>query len=433
MQQLGQVCGLARVVVGASYRNYNVDTKQTLMSAANDNRSDDYYSAYGQFEYQPVRQLRLVAAARVDNGTLFETQFSPKAAIVYSPDPDHSFRASVNRAFQTPNYSEFFLNVQSGASAQPAQLEGGLLQYYATLQDPTVVGPALAAAMGSLGLPSTLPWNFSAETPVMALGNANLDVETVTGWELGYKGNISDNAYVSVDFYFNQLSNFVTDLLFGANQAQYPLFDMSAGTNVPTELATIDAILAGAMLPANHPLRQSNAALLAGYNTLINTPGLTDLAGVGRAIALSYEQAGKVDETGVEFGIGYGFTREFRVDGTYTYFEFDVKDPGAVAAGQTIEPNTPRHKGTLGLTYTGLQGFDAAVNARFVEEHDWSAGVFAGRVPASQNFDVNVGYRFNNNFRAYVHATNVLDQSHFQLYGGSLIQRRVLGGITTTF
>jgi outer membrane receptor protein involved in Fe transport len=423
----------ARVVLGASYRNYNVDTKQTLMNAANDDRSDGYYSAYGQFEYEPIPQLRFVAAARVDDGTLFETQFSPKGAIVYSPDDNHSIRASVNRAFQTPNYSEFFLNVQSGVSASPASLEGGLLQYYATLQDPLVVGPTLAAAMSSLGLPSTLPWNFDAQTPVMALGNANLDVEKVTGWEVGYKGNIADNAYVSVDFYYNQLSNFVTDLLFGANPTQFPQFDMGAGTNVLTELATIDAILAGAMLPANHPLRATNTALLDGYNTLANNPALTNLAGVGRAIYLSYAQAGEVDETGVEVGIGYGFTPEFRVDGTYTYFEFDVQDPGAVAAGQTIVPNTPRHKGTIGLTYTGLQGFDAAVNARFVEEHDWSAGVFAGRVPASQNVDVNVGYRFNNNFRAYVNATNLLDQKRFQLYGGSIIQRRLLGGVTTTF
>ncbi|MCZ6916209.1 MAG: TonB-dependent receptor [Gemmatimonadetes bacterium] len=423
----------ARVVLGTSYRNYNVNTKQTLMNAANDDRSDDYYSAYGQFEYRPVPQIRLVAAARVDDGTLFETQFSPKGAIVYSPDPNHSIRASVNRAFQTPNYSEFFLNVQAGATADPAALEGGLLQYYAALQNPAVVGPGLAAVMSSLGLPSTLPWNFDPQTAVMGLGNANLDVEKVTGWEVGYKGNIAENAYVSVDLYFNQLSNFVTDLLFGVNQLQYPQFDMSDGTNVPTELATIDAILAGAMLPANHPLRATNAALLAGYNTLSTNPALTDLAGVGRVIALSYAQAGEVEETGVEFGIGYGFTPEFRVDGTYTYFDFKIQDPGAVAAGQTIVPNTPRHKGTIGLTYTGLQGFDATVNARFIEEHEWSAGVFAGTVPASQNFDVNVGYRFNNNFRAYVNATNILDQKRFQLYGGSVIQRRILGGITTTF
>ncbi|MCH8146042.1 MAG: TonB-dependent receptor, partial [Gemmatimonadetes bacterium] len=275
----------ARVVVGGSYRNYNVDTEETLMAALNDDRSDNYFSGYGQIEIRPVPQLRLVGAARVDkidiDGTSFDTQFSPKAAIVYSPTEDHSFRVSVNRAFQTPNYSEFFLQVQAGATPQPAQLEGGLLQYFAALQDPTVVGPLLAGAMGMLGLPSTLPWNFAAQTPVMALGNKNLDVETVVGWEVGYKGNLADNAYVSIDLYLNKLKNFVTDLLFGVNPAQFPQFDLSAGTSIPTQLGLIDQILAGAGLPADHPLRANNTALAAGYTALAASP-FTDLAGVGR-------------------------------------------------------------------------------------------------------------------------------------------------------
>ena len=41
-----------RVVYGASYRNTRVNTSGTLMSLADDNRSDDYYSGYGQVEYK---------------------------------------------------------------------------------------------------------------------------------------------------------------------------------------------------------------------------------------------------------------------------------------------------------------------------------------------------------------------------------------------
>ncbi len=424
----------ARVVLGGSYRNYNVDTEETLMAALNDDRSDDYFSGYGQLEIRPVPQLRLVGAARVDDGTLFDTQFSPKAAIVYSPTEDHSFRVSVNRAFQTPNYSEFFLQVQALATPEPAQLEGGLLQYYAALQDPAVVGAGLAALMGTLGLPSTLPWGFAAQTAVMALGNANLDVEKVVGWEVGYKGNLADNAYVSIDLYLNKLENFVTDLLFGVNPAQFPQFDLSVGTDIPAQLATIDGILATiAMLPADNALRVSNAALLAGYNSLAGNPALTDLAGVGRVIYLSYAQAGEVEEKGVEIGFGYGFTPEFRVDATYTYFNFDIEDPGLTAAGQNIVPNTPRHKGTIAFTYTGFQGFDAAVSAKFVEKHEWNAGVFAGRIPANQMVDVNVGYRINNNLRPFAAVSNLLDKRLFQLYGGSVIGRRILTGVTATF
>ena len=428
----------ARVVLGASYRNSNVDTQGTLMQLTDDDRSDDYYSGYGQFEYRPIPELRLVGAARVDDGTLFSTQFSPKGAIVYNVNDTHSIRATVNRAFQTPNYSEFFLRVPAAASStSPATLEGSLEGYYATVLDPATVGPLLAAAMGTLGLPTDLPWNFAAETPVLALGNANLEVEKVTGWEVGYKGALVENAYVSIDLYLNRLSNFVTDLLPGVNQGQYPTYLLTdGGTDVAGNLAAIDAVLAGAGLPAANPLRAGNAALAAGYDALVNSaigsPALSTVNGT-RAVVVSYANAGKVEEKGIELGVGYGFSPEMRVDASYTFFDFDVKETGLLAAGQTIIPNTPKHKVGISLTYTGLQGFDAAISTKFNDSFDWAAGVFEGRVRSRQSIDLNLGYRFNNNTRAFASATNLLDQSRFQLYGGSVIGRRILGGVTATF
>ena len=81
-------------------------------------------------------------------------------------------------------------------------------------------------------------------------------------------------------------------------------------------------------------------------------------------------------------------------------------------------PIPPSTRGTIALTYTGLQGFDAALNARLVEGHDWAAGVFSGTVPSSQFIDLMVGYRVNNNLRLFANTTNLLDQKRFQLYGG---------------
>ena len=44
-----------------------------------------------------------------------------------------------------------------------------------------------------------------------------------------------------------------------------------------------------------------------------------------------------------------------------------------------------------------------------------------------------VGYRVKNNLRLFANTTNLLDQKRFQLYGGSVIGRRFLGGVTATF
>jgi outer membrane receptor protein involved in Fe transport len=432
-----------RIVYGASYRNTRVNTSGTLMAPSDDDRSDDYYSGYGQVEYRLTPQFRLVGAARVDDGTLFKTQFSPKGALVFTPAENHSFRFSVNRAFQTPNYSEFFLQVPAAASSPgPAQLEGLIEGYYTQVQ-----ASLPPAALANLTLHSTLPWNFSAQTPVLALGNSDLKVETVLGWELGYKGSVSNSLYFSADFYINKLENFVTDLLPGANPA-YPTFQLTdsvagdATLNVPADLAALDQRIqdlqsAGAITPTQAaqlrgpiPLLQGGYAQAVGATTIQGAPGLATLPDGSRAVVLSYTNSGRVTERGLELGVGYQFTPELRADVSFTGFDFDVKEQ---RAGDQLLPNTPSKKANVALSYAGEQGFDANVSLRLIDGYQWAAGVFQGYVPSSEFLNLSAGYRLNNNLRIHGTATNLLDQKRFQLYGGSVIGRRVLGGLTANF
>ena len=420
-----------RVVVGSSVRNTKVNTDGTLMNLANDDRSDDLYSAYGQVEYKIVPQLRLVGALRFDDGDLIESQVSPKAAIVFSPTEEHSFRFSVNRAFQTPNYSEFFLQVPVAApTTAPRTLENGVEQYYAAVRA-NIPPPAIA----DLTITDNLPWEFSSATNALALGNADLDVEKVTGWELGYKGTLGDKVYVTADVYINELTDFVTDLLPGVNST-YPSYAITDEVDVPAELAALDARLALLGLPANHPLRAPIPLLLAGHAQLAagtriqGANALATLPGGTRAVVLSYTNAGEVTEKGIELGLGYQFTPEIRGDVSFTGFDFEVKSQ---QVGDRLVPNTPSKKATLSLSYAGAQGFDGNISLRLVDGYDWAAGVFQGYVPASEFLNVSAGYRINNYVRVHATATNLFDQQRFQMYGGSVIGRRVLGGVTATF
>jgi iron complex outermembrane receptor protein len=424
-----------RVVYGASYRNTRVNTSGTLMDPAKDDRSDDYYSAYGQVEYKLIPQLRIVGAGRVDDGTLFETQFSPKGALVFSPNENHSFRFSVNSAFQTPNYSEFFLRVPVATpSPGPFSIETGIQDYYRAVEASS--GSFPPGAFTGLTFHTELPWDFSGLTPAFALGNSELEVEKVLGWELGYKGSLSDKVYITADAYINRLTNFVTDLLPGVNDA-YPTFQLTdGGINVPSDLAAMDARLASFGLPANHPLRAPIPVLQAGYaatvagTTIQGAPGLATLPDGTRSIVLSYTNSGRVIERGVELGLGYQFTPELRADVSFTGFDFEVKSQ---EAGDQLLPNTPSKKASFGLAYAGEQGFDANASIRLVDGYEWAAGVFTGYVPSSEFVNLGAGYRVNNNLRVHATATNLLDQKRFQLYGGSVIGRRVLGGITANF
>lgn len=394
----------ASIVLGASARNYQVNTALTLMDALDDDRSDNYYSGYGQVEYHVVPQVRLVAAARYDESNLFKGQFSPKGAIVVSPTEEHSIRFTVNRAFQTPNYSEFFLKVPAGTPRDLSALEAGLRA--------SPLGPALA------GVPNGTLFTLSAAVPVWARGNPNLDVEKVTAFELGYKGQLGRRVFITVDGYFNRLTDFVTDLL-PAPLVNPQYVPWTAPSQVPAQFrATLEATVRSQLAAADPTGFAPNA--------------LTRLADGSTAFAVSYGNAGKVDERGIELGATVAVTDEIRFGGNYTFFDFDV-DTTQTAAGDQLVPNTPKHKGTLEASYHGAQGLEVGVRARFVDKYDWNTGVFAGPVLATQTLDANASYRINNYVRINVLATNVLDQQRYQMWGGSIIGRRVLGGVTATF
>ena len=394
--------GKGKAIVGASFRQYNVNTDTTLMRGVDDNRHDKVYSGYGQVEWRIGSKVRLVGAARYDKGDLFKRQFSPKAAIVYSPNQNHSFRATFNKAFQTPNYSEFFLRAAAGAPANFTALETGLRL--------SPLGPALA------GVPVGTLFTTSAAVPVVARGNSKLTVEKTNGYEIGYKGSLSPRVYVTVDAYKNDIRDFVTDLLPGVNP-QFPFWTSPAAVPAqfrPALEAAVKANLAGTVAASGLTRLESNTA--AQGNT---------------AIVVSYTNAGKVNQQGIDVGVGFQLNDEFRLDGSYSWFDFTVKSQ---QVGDKLLPNTPGKKATATLSYEGAHnGFDASISGRFIASYDWAAGVFAGRIPSSESFNANAGYQITTRYRVFAVGTNIFNQERYQLYGGAVIGRRVLAGLTAAF
>lgn len=424
----------SRLVLGASFRRYDVNTAGTLLPRADDDRRDHYSSAYSQLEVEPSTKVKLVGAVRWDAGSLFDARLSPKAAVVYSPNAQHSVRLTFNQAFQTPNYAELFLDSRVSQTTGPRALERGIEGLFHSLKSGGL-GPALA----DINLPSDLPWNFDSLTLIRAVGNRDLEVEQVTSWELGYKRSFAGQSYLTIDAYYSVLTDFVTDLLPRVNPS-YPAFALADGTvNVARSLDSLETRIRqfqqSGQLSADHAavVLQTIAQLRAGYTAIAAGLGpllATDLAANRRAGILSYTNAGRVVERGLEFSAGYVPTDWLRLDGAFTLFLFDVKGK---QASDVLLPNTPRHKGSLSVTLTPTTRFDASGTLRVVERFPWAAGIYAGTIPASQILDVNLGLRLNSNLRWFVVGTNLLDQERFSVYGGSVIGRRMLTGLTASF
>jgi len=157
-----------RLVWGASHRIQNIDTKNTLSLGKAD---ENFSGVYAHLQLALSEKLSLIGASRFDRGTLYDSQFSPKAGVVFSPTREHIFRATFNRAFQSASYAEYFVSVPAGA-------------------------PVNLTALG-LGV-----------VPILAKGNSNLEVEKVTSFEIGYKGIFGNKVFLTIDAYRSDLKNF---------------------------------------------------------------------------------------------------------------------------------------------------------------------------------------------------------------------------------
>jgi outer membrane receptor protein involved in Fe transport len=104
---------------------------------------------------------------------------------------------------------------------------------------------------------------------------------------------------------------------------------------------------------------------------------------------------------------------------------FNVKSQ---AAESVISPNAPTRQLSAGATYAGSR-FNASATLRAVNAFDWNAGVYAGRVPAFAVVDAAGGVNLRRGWRLDIDAANLFDHRHFEMFGGSLLGRRVLGSL----
>ena len=388
-----------RLVVGASVQDNEVNSNGTILGLAYDDRSDQYYGAFAQLEYR-VGLVRVIGAVRWDDANLYAPQLSPKAAFVFTPTKNHALRVSVNRAFLTPSLPTLFAASAAGTGVQ------NLSAIEAQLRADPSVGPALAA------VPNGTLFTNSAAVPESSLGNPVLAPQTVTSYEAGYKGQIGWRAFITLDAYAARIENFTTSMLPGVNPL-YPRW--TAPPEVPAaDRATVESAVRNALAPRGSAVQN----------------GLTRLPDATTAVVLSFANVGTVDEWGVEFGSSISLSRVLTTSASYAWYNSAIRDNGA---GNVLSPNTPRNKGVISLTYAGRQGIDVGVDARIVSGYHWTMGLWDGDIPASQMVNLSAGYRINPHLRVFANATNLFDQQHFEVYGGSVIGRRVLAALTSTF
>ncbi|MEM7048648.1 MAG: TonB-dependent receptor [Acidobacteriota bacterium] len=377
----------ARIVAGASYSEEEIDTfdprtgRQTLVFQPVDS---DKSAVFGQLDYDINDSWKFVIAGRFDDSSLHDSQFSPKASLVYGINSNNTLRFTYNEAFQVANYSEFFLQAPVAPPADLSLINLGVC--------------------GRVGLDCGL-----GVTPVIAVGNEDLELEETQTFEVGYSGIVGGKAYVTLDYYNSQNENFITDLI----------------PQLGTPLGRVNSNFGPWQAPAGIP--DALATVIRGL-----VPTLTNnLDGSNIIAAVSYTNFGEVDTQGIDFGLNNYFSNGWSYNLNYSWFDFDIKNAGS-GFDNILLPNTPEHKGGISFGYA-KDAFDLDLGFRFVDEFRWAVGPFQGDVDSYYTIDVGGNYAITDNWKVGVNISNVTDNQHWQSFGGDLLGRRALGNISFTW
>ncbi len=389
-----------RIVFGASYGEEEIQTFRTL--TFNDVDAD-FTAAFAQADFEITNTLKLVLAGRYDESSLHDSQFSPKGSLVYALSPNQTVRLTYNEAFQVANYSEFFLQAQTAiqtAGGPLSSLNLGALE------------AQLAPFLGGTSL------GFS-NIPLLALGNDDLEVEEIETWELGYTGVLDNRTLLTVDYYNSTASNFISDLL--PNLSTTGRLNTDFGPYTPP--AALNAMQQQIVLGALAQLAQampSLAPLLASLSNNFDGSPIIALA--------TYTNFGEVETQGVDLGLQWHIAQPWTFNFNYSWFDFEVVEAPSAALEDQLVPNAPEHSFSTGLLYA-VDRWDAGVNFRWVDEFDWTVGVFSGEVPSYEVVDLTANYRPTDVITVGLNVSNLLDDEHWESFGGDVLGRRALGSV----
>lgn len=260
------------------------------------------YGVYAQGEWHALKKLDILAALRLDyQDRIKELMLSPRAAIVYKPNPRNTIRATYNRAFSSPSALTTALDlpqlfIPNGITARGLGNPSGFKYNYGTdgfaqYRSPydnqwysvndnsnnhvlfnnitqaigAVLGETLAgeANLGkALMTAITKDLVEDASSPVNGVDKIVTDFitgkefnyETITDlksvkstvtqtYEVGYKGIIKDKLFLSADVYYTQINNFISPLSPASYRVQFDPNQLGAAI-APTIFANLNTVSA---------------------------------------------------------------------------------------------------------------------------------------------------------------------------------------------
>ncbi len=474
------------------------DTKNTINGRNEDDDEINEFGAYVQSETELSSKLKFVAAGRIDDhNRVKDPVFSPRAALVYRPDPAHNFRVTYNRAFTTPSTLNLFLDILSSSvltadlapalvpvigptifdvRARGTPLEGFTFNIIdGRPQMVSLYGAALAAA-GAIPSPNTyLPPDVNSVWPIIrglaiagadpalqptlnavlpqqlsttvpgSFGTLNIVTESFDPVDPSSVRDLARNEPTIYNTFEVGYKGLIRDKFLVTidvyhseiNDFVGPLIDETP--NVFIDPDTFVPALVQDMV-ATGLIDQASATLIATGIAQQFAPlpiGLVSPREIQNATdkILTYRNFGDISLDGVDFSFSYYVNENWSFGGNYSYASENLF-PKSATQPHDITLNAPRNKIGANVQYRNSDvGLDTQLRLRYVDSFPVNSGVFLGRVDSYTVLDLTAGYvlPFSSNSRLTLSVQNLFDEKHIEFVGAPEIGRLAIVRLTQSF
>ncbi|MDX2302435.1 MAG: TonB-dependent receptor [Microscillaceae bacterium] len=194
------------VIAGASWRRYQLETKNTIFVTGKAGNEIDEYGAYLQgsynFKFNDEASFKPTVAVRYDKNEYFKGGFTPRVSGIFN-FKSHYFRASWQSAFRNPSPNQI---LSDGSIGEVGGTEAAL-QAANLISNQGYTQASVNAYRNSV----------NADNPN---GNATLLVpyvpkpddfttEKIQTWEVGYKTLLFENLFVDAFYFHSKYTDFI--------------------------------------------------------------------------------------------------------------------------------------------------------------------------------------------------------------------------------
>ncbi|HEU4469473.1 MAG TPA: TonB-dependent receptor [Flavisolibacter sp.] len=351
---------MIEVVAGAQWKQYVLNSQGTIFADTAGKLKPSEYGAYVQLRKKLFNEvLTLTAAGRYDDHTNFKGRFTPRIAAVIRVAQNNNIRLSFQTAYRFPTNQDQYINLNTGS----AILTGALPEFQ------TYWGLNTNFGYTAESINAYRAGGNPANTSLLVRGPYNeVKPESVSSYEVGYKGIVNRKLFVDAYAYYSEYKNFLGRVAVGQS-------------------------VTGAQTALFNPLTTRN---------------------------LSYIQ--NIDQT--VKAIGWGLSLEYQLPRGYNVYgnvySDDLRD---VPAGIVTQFNAPLYRFNLGLRNENIW---KNVGFNFVfkwQDRVYYEGTFAtGTLPYFGWLDGQVSYKFpESKSSVRIGGTNILNSYYRTGFGNPYV------------